>query len=540
MFGISVSKFGGPEVLKFCKDIPLPKPGLKEVLIRVKAAGVNPVDTYIRSGAYARKPPLPYTPGGDGAGVIDEVGENVTSFQVGDRVWFFNNISGSYAEFCTCKETNVFCLPESISFQHGAALGVPYLTAHRALHLKCAAKKGETVLIHGASGAVGVAAAQFAINAGLRVFGTAGTPEGISMLKNIGLHEVFNHKVTNYQDEIMRATSDKGVDIILEMLANVNLGKDLQLLAKNGRIGVVGSRGTVEINPRDAMSREASIHGVMLMQINEEEKRETGEAIARGIDEGWLYPFIGKTYKIEDALSAHRDIIDCGAKGNIINNIDDCEGTLLTDNDIPDFQQIEDIILDFDRGDHHEATAIGKGWHVVDTHGDFSYVDDKVDDDNDVFMEPVGASMQVFPSPERKDSDESDYEGSLSSTNAASVSEEAPATSGEQRRNRKNRKKPLESKTLLAKSLMEWLEDDQLNPSAITWVAKSEGLFQIIDSTTIARLWGAMKGNSRMTHEKLSRALRHYYNDGTMERLVGKKKLRYKFSEAAMRKFKLK
>ncbi|XP_065070475.1 quinone oxidoreductase-like isoform X2 [Rhopilema esculentum] len=269
MRAVRVSQFGGPEVLQVLKDVKVPTPAGKEVLIKVKAAGINPVDTYIRSGNYARKPFLPYTPGGDGAGIVHEVGSDVSKFKAGDRVWFYGSLSGSYAEYSLSSESKLFSLPDAVDFDRGAAIGVPYLTAYRALFHKCHAKAGETVLIHGASGGVGIAASQLAVAAGLRVLGTVGSAEGKQILKENHVHEVFNHRLEGYVDEIMAATSGNGVDIIIEMLANVNLGNDLKMLAKNGRVGVIGSRGVVEVNPRDAMAREASIHGVMLFNSSQ-------------------------------------------------------------------------------------------------------------------------------------------------------------------------------------------------------------------------------------------------------------------------------
>ncbi|KAJ0044304.1 hypothetical protein NL108_003342, partial [Boleophthalmus pectinirostris] len=234
------------------------------VLIRVHACGVNPVDTYIRSGTYVRKPALPYTPGSDVSGVVQDVGEGVSGIKKGDRVFSTFTVTGGYAEFTVAAEDCVYKLPDNLDFTQGAAIGIPYFTAYRALVHKARVKPGETVLIHGASGGVGVAACQLARALGLKVLGTAGTPEGLKLVLNNGAHLAFNHREDGYTDKIMEATGGEGVNVIVEMLSNVNLDKDLKMLAYGGRVIVVGARGSIQIDPRDTMTKESCIMGVAL------------------------------------------------------------------------------------------------------------------------------------------------------------------------------------------------------------------------------------------------------------------------------------
>ncbi|XP_043990553.1 quinone oxidoreductase isoform X2 [Gambusia affinis] len=319
MRAIRVSEFGAPSVLRLCSDVPVPQPGLRQVLIRVRACGVNPVETYIRSGSYARQSTLPYTPGSDVAGVVDAVGEGVTAVKAGDRVFTTAAQSGGYAEYAVAADDCVHKLPDALDFTQGAAIGVPYFTAYRALVHKAHAKAGETVLIHGASGGVGVAACQLSRALGLRVLGTAGTPEGMKLALCNGAHCAFNHREKGYTDRIMEATDGRGVDVIVEMLSNVNLGKDLQLLAHGGRVTVVGSRGSIEINPRDTMAKESSIIGVTLFSSTPEEKRECAALLFAGMEAGWLRPVVGPQYPLEKAAQAHHDIIESpGASGKIV------------------------------------------------------------------------------------------------------------------------------------------------------------------------------------------------------------------------------
>jgi NADPH2:quinone reductase len=190
MKAVRVHEFGGPEVLRL-EELPTPQTGLGEVLVRIHAVGVNPVETYIRAGKYARLPELPYTPGNDGAGVIEQVGADMSEFKPGDRVYTGGSLSGTYAEFALCKKEQVHPLPANVSFLQGAAIGTPYATAYRGLFQRADAKPGETVLVHGASGGVGTAAVQLARAHGLRVFGTAGSDKGLKVAREQSAHRAF-------------------------------------------------------------------------------------------------------------------------------------------------------------------------------------------------------------------------------------------------------------------------------------------------------------------------------------------------------------
>ncbi|XP_003453210.1 quinone oxidoreductase isoform X2 [Oreochromis niloticus] len=319
MRAIRVSEFGAPSVLRLRSDVTVPQPGRTQVLIRVHACGVNPVETYIRAGTYARKPTLPYTPGSDIAGVVESVGEGVTAVKAGDRVFTTATETGGYAEYTVAAGDSVYKLPDALDFTQGAAIGIPYFTAYRALIHKAHAKAGETVLIHGASGGVGIAACQLSRALGLQVFGTAGTPEGMKLVLNNGAHLAFNHRQEGYTDKIMEATEGRGVDVIVEMLSNINLSKDLQMLAYGGRVMVVGSRGSIEINPRDTMVKESSIVGVALFFATPEEMKECGALLYAGMEAGWLRPVVGSQYPLEKAAQAHHDIIESpGAAGKMV------------------------------------------------------------------------------------------------------------------------------------------------------------------------------------------------------------------------------
>jgi len=317
MKAIRVHEFGGPEVLKF-EEVPTPQPAAGQVLVRIHAAGVNPYDTYMRSGSYAIKPPLPYTPGSDAAGVIESVGAGAKKVKPGDRVYTARTVSGAYAEYALALEDQVHSLPARIDFAQGAGVWVPYGTAYHALFHSAEARASETVLVHGASGGVGTAALQIARAMGLTIFGTAGTPKGLELAKREGAHQVFDHIKPGYQDEIMKATGGRGVDIILEMLANVNLSADLKLLALNGRVIIIGNRGEITINPRDFMLRRSSARGFTLWGITPAEEADIHAGLIAGLENGTLRPVVGKELPLAEAVRAHKEILEPGAAGKIV------------------------------------------------------------------------------------------------------------------------------------------------------------------------------------------------------------------------------
>ncbi len=317
MKAIRVHQFGGPEVLKL-EEIPTPKADAGQVLVRVRAAGVNPYDTYMRSGTYAIKPHLPYTPGSDAAGTVEAVGTGVTEVKAGDRVYTAQTLTGAYAEYALALEDQVHRLPQNISFEQGAGVWVPYGTAYHALHHFAKPRAGETVLVHGASGGVGTASLQIARAIGLTVFGTAGTDKGLELVKREGAHQAFNHTKAGYQDDIMKASGGRGIDVILEMLANVNLGGDLKMLALHGRVVVIGSRGDVTITPRDLMTRRAAILAFSLWATQPAEIAEINAGLIAGLENGTLRPVVGKQLPLAEAARAHKEVLEPGAAGKIV------------------------------------------------------------------------------------------------------------------------------------------------------------------------------------------------------------------------------
>ena len=325
MRAILVRQHGGPEVLKL-EDMPDPRPGADQVLVRLRAVGVNPVDVYIRSGAYARKPALPFIPGSDAAGEIAAVGANVTQYKAGDRVFVHGTAAehtvghygGAYAEVAACRLDHVYPLAAHVSFGQGAAMGVPYATAYRALFHRAGTRPGETILVHGATGGVGLAAVQIAHAHGVRVLGTGGTDKGLQAVRASGADAVFSHKSPTYLEEIRAATGGKGIDVILEMATHINLDKDLGLLANRGRIVVIGNRGRVEIDARQAMGKDASILGMTLFNISDPDMASINAYMIAGLANRTLNPLVGREFPLAEAGKAQDAVMESGALGKIV------------------------------------------------------------------------------------------------------------------------------------------------------------------------------------------------------------------------------
>lgn len=316
MKAIQVQAFGGPEKLQL-RELDIPEPGNEDVLVQVEAIGVNPVDTYIRAGVYPVLPQLPFIPGKDVGGRVVKVGSAVKRWKEGDRVYSAGTLSGGYAEWSVCHQSQIFSLPQNVDCKMGAAVGIPGAAAWRGLFKRGRALKGERLLVHGASGSVGIIAVQLAVAAGLEVHGTAGTEEGLAKIRRAGAHKAYNHSSANYLDE-MTFPGDAGYDIILEMLANVNLVNDLALLGRGGRVIIIGSRGEITIDPRATMAKETEILGMSLFNSSEEEMKEAQVGLYQQMNTSRLIPEIALELPLEKAPEAHRRILESGNCGKIL------------------------------------------------------------------------------------------------------------------------------------------------------------------------------------------------------------------------------
>lgn len=322
MKAIQIKEFGGPEVLKLV-EIPEPMPETQEVRIRVHAAGVNPNEAYARTGTYgAYIPEIPYTPGFDGAGIIDLVGEGVTKFQPGDRVYIGGFMAkrntGTYAEKVVVDVTCVHPLTDELTFEQGASLGIPGLAAYQAIVLRGQVKESDTVLIHGGSGAVGLTAIQIAKAIGAKVVATSSTEEGRKLILALGADAAIAHVQKDAYDEIMAATDGQGPDVIIEMLANQNLETDLDIARKAGRIVILGSRGTIQIDPRHTMTKGLTILGMSAINLDTAETVEAYAALTKLVDEGEILPLVGDVMALAEAADAHERILTKKGNGKLV------------------------------------------------------------------------------------------------------------------------------------------------------------------------------------------------------------------------------
>lgn len=316
MKAIRVHSFGEPDVLKW-EETPSPSAEAGQVLLRVKAAGVNPVEAYIRSGKYGPRE-FPFTPGNDAAGVVEAVGEGVKDFKSGDRVYTDQTITGSYAELTVCDVSRVHSLPASVTFYQGACVGIAGGTAYRGLFQRGRGKPGETVLIHGATGGVGVSAIQLARAAKMIVVGTSGSEKGRKFILEQGANHAADHQLTERPDEVKSLTDGKGFDLILEMAADKNLASDLTALTKRGRVVVIGSRGKIEIDPRDMMGRESDALGLTLFGATTAEHRAMYSALTAAMEAGTFRPVIGLELPMAEAAKAHRQVMEGEQFGKIV------------------------------------------------------------------------------------------------------------------------------------------------------------------------------------------------------------------------------
>ena len=328
MKAIQVTSFGGPEVLEYV-DLEEPQIESQEVKVKLKAAGLNPSEAYVLTGNYAfYQPDLPFTPGFDGSGIVEEVGDEVQGLKAGDRVFTVGLLAqrntGSYAEKVVVDADCVYPLPDQVSFEEGASLGVPALAAYRALFHVGRLRPGETVLIHGASGAVGNIAVQMARAFGAAVIGTAGAdnPRGKKIILEAGAHHAISHVTEKNKSELSTITDGKGPDLIIEMLADHNLQTDLEVIKAEGRIVVVGNRGKITIDPRLTMGKESRILGMAVWHMTEADRIESLSAISASLENGTLKPHVGEIYPLSQAQKAHEEILDKAGRGKMILSID--------------------------------------------------------------------------------------------------------------------------------------------------------------------------------------------------------------------------
>ncbi|XP_071507863.1 quinone oxidoreductase-like [Diadema antillarum] len=307
MKAVIVEKYGDVDSLEIRQDVDVPATVEGTVLVRLHAAGVNNIEVRIRKNGW-RGFVTPFTIGLDGAGVVEAVGEGVSSFKPGDRVYVFQPRTGTYADYCLADEEKVYKLHDRLSFEEGALLPTPYFTALRALK-RANFEKGNSVLIQGASGAVGLAGIQIARGLGAsKVFGTAGTERGLRLVKEMGADVAFNYKSPDFTTNLKEAVGPSGVDVIVETNADINLGMDIDILARYGHVAIIGKRGEARCVPHLLVAKECTVIGSSLFFSKTEERRVLHEVLYQGVEDGWLKPYIGGTFKFDDVRASHVDI----------------------------------------------------------------------------------------------------------------------------------------------------------------------------------------------------------------------------------------
>ena len=254
MKAVRIHAHGGPEVLRY-EDAPVPQPAAGEALVQVHVSGVNFVDTYYRSGLY--KPAFfPCTLGSEGAGVVSAVGEGVTGVRTGDRVAYAMTL-GSYAEFAAVPASKLARLPDSLDFQAGAALMLQGMTAHYLSYSTYPLKAGDTVLVHAGAGGVGQLLIQIARRIGATVYATAGTPQKAQLAKDAGAHEAIVYSTQDFESEVKKFTSGRGVDVVYDAVGAATFDKSLNCLRPRGYLVFFGqASGPVPpVDPLTLMSK---------------------------------------------------------------------------------------------------------------------------------------------------------------------------------------------------------------------------------------------------------------------------------------------
>lgn len=318
MKAIQISQYGGPEVLKI-QECKIGKPGPGQALVRIEAAGLNFIDIYQRRGTYPVK--LPYTPGMEGAGVVEAVGEGVKNVKPGDRVAYVHEL-GSYAEQALVKADSLIPLPSDITLEQGAAFPLQGMTAHYLLHEFRKVKPGDIVLIQAAAGGMGLLLVQWAKHLGAKVFGTTSTPEKAKVAKEAGADEVIIYTKQNFPAEIKRMTNGHGADLIIDGVGKTTFPGNLEAAALRGNIVIFGAAsGPADpISPNSLMPRSLTLSGGSLFNylLNREEMLGRAKAVIEGIQKGWLKLHIDHAYPLEKASEAHQKLENRGTIGKVL------------------------------------------------------------------------------------------------------------------------------------------------------------------------------------------------------------------------------
>ncbi|MFI4874437.1 MAG: zinc-dependent alcohol dehydrogenase family protein [Blastopirellula sp. JB062] len=300
MKAVALRSFGGPEAFELC-DVPKPVPHAGQVLVRVHATSVNPLDYQIRRGDYPDLVQLPTITGHDVSGVIEEVGAGVTAFSPGDEVWYVPQLfdgPGSYAEYHVAAEKIIGKKPPSLSHLEAASLALVGGTVWEALVVRAALRVGESILVHGAAGGVGHAAIQLAKAIGARTYATV-SEANFDFARSLGVDVIIDYKKEDYVDAVMRETGGRGVDVVLDSIGGNTLSRSPDALAQLGRVVTIVDTAQPQ-NLLQAWGKNASYHFVFTRQ-----NRGKLDELSNLIERGQLRPHVGAVYSLADIPLAH-------------------------------------------------------------------------------------------------------------------------------------------------------------------------------------------------------------------------------------------
>lgn len=312
MKAVRIHEYGGPDVLVY-EDVTTPEPGPLQVLVRVEAATVNQVDIAVRENRFPTPKKPPKILGSDGAGVVAAVGAEVKAVRPGERVFFSGlgvGSEGSYAEYALIAEAQAVHMPDELSFVEAAAIGMAYPAAYYALITRGAVQSGETVLVQGAAGGVGSAAVQIAKALGARVLATVKGQDESEFVLSLGADETIDYRREDVAARALALTSDKGVDVVHELVISENLATDIGLTAKGGRVVCTGQGPSPEavIPIGEALAKDVTLLFMNLTNAGRAGVAAIAAEVAQMAASGKIRPVIGATYPLKDARKAHEAI----------------------------------------------------------------------------------------------------------------------------------------------------------------------------------------------------------------------------------------
>ncbi len=325
MQALRVHELGEPESVMRLEDVDVPEPGMGEVRLRVHAASLNFPDVLMCRGEYQVKPSLPFTPGAEVAGVIDELGADAGEFQPGDRVLAIPNFGpGAFGEFTTARVAGgVFPIPDRMSFAAASALHVVYQTGHLALHRRANIRPGETLLVHAGAGGVGSAAIQLGLAAGARVIATAGGPEKVEVCRKLGAHLALDYRAHDFVDAVKEFTDGRGADVVYDPVGGDTYDRSTKCIAFEGRILIIGFTGGrfAEARTNHVLIKNYSVVGVhwgLYNLMNPQVVRDTHDDLIRLFEAGQIDPLISQTVTLPDVPAALARLGSRGTYGKIV------------------------------------------------------------------------------------------------------------------------------------------------------------------------------------------------------------------------------